>query len=193
MKVELNSLLILSIIAVALTGCSPEPQRSATVAVNTQPQAKSKETPTPTPKKVEAFNAEEVVAIKKFITSVVNENAGEKTVLREDERIRIIEIKDKSVIVELLADPSLAIELVKLTVLDQSAKIFKAAFKDRKDISGLTLNWQYNEVDAKGNEKITPIISLTLSSENEKTFNWDKVVFTRLPEAVDTYKEYFKK
>lgn len=140
---------------------------------------------------IDTFTYEQIKSLKESIIHLVNESANAKTVSNDD-RIKSIQVLNKSVIVELNADVSITIEMVVSIVLNKSFNIYLEMFKSNLGVDDITLYWFYPEVDARGNRDFNPLLSMNLSKENEGTFHWDKMIFLRLPEVVDKYEEFFE-
>lgn len=161
-------------------------QTKRQIAVSPTPTFTATSTPV-----IDTFTYEEIKSLKDKFTYLVNESANAKTV-SEDDRIKSIQVLNKSVIVELNADVSITLEMVVSIVLNKSFNIYQELFKSNLGVDDITLYWFYPEVDARGNREFNPLLSMNLSKENEETFHWDNMIFLRLPEVVDKYEEFFE-
>lgn len=113
---------------------------------------------------------------------------GEKTSIGERNIFMSVKHTEKETILNLLADAVFGLETV--IMLEDSKTLFRKVYVEQEDIIYLTSIWHVPILDAKGNEGIARRMEIGLSAENEMTFNWEKALSLRLPEAVDYYKLY---
>lgn len=128
--------------------------------------------------------------LKEYISWLVNGVAGEKSNFDNAARIRSVDIDTKSTFIEIMADDNFSTGLIKTDILSTSTKIFKKFFVDRTDVPKLYLSWCLPLQDAKGNESISPVLTISLTKENAGTFNWDKFEYSNLPKTADSYFEH---
>ncbi|NQX60022.1 hypothetical protein [Paenibacillus qinlingensis] len=128
--------------------------------------------------------------LKDYIPWAVENYAGEKSNIKNADRIRRIEIDDKSIFIELNADDDITKERIKSDILKKSTAIFKQVFKDRTDVPNVSLSWGLPHQDTKGNEIINSVVAVSLSSDAAKTIDWDKFTYSNLPKAATSYTEH---
>ncbi|NQX60563.1 hypothetical protein [Paenibacillus qinlingensis] len=124
-----------------------------------------------------------------YIPWAVEKYAGEKSNNKNVDRIRRIEIDDKSIFIELMADDDTTKGTIKSDILEKSTAIFKQVFKNRTDVPKVFLSWALPQRDTKGNESINSVVAVSLSSDTAKTIDWDKFTYLNLPKTATSYTE----
>lgn len=163
---------------VPVTSSEAKPTTSTTVKPTEPVQTKAPEAATPP------------TDLKEYITWLINGVAGEKSNFDNAARIRSVDIDTKSTFIEIMGDDNFSTGLIKTNILSTSTKIFKKFFVERTDVPKLYLSWCLPLQDAKGNESIAPVLTISLTKENAGTFNWDKFEYSNLPKTADSYFEH---
>jgi hypothetical protein len=167
-----------------------EPEETEPVSDDTAKEPEVKE-PEPEDKKPEVSEVNPPEDIEEYITWAINEKVGEKSNIDNEKRIRDIEITDQSIFVELMADDNLTTNMIRSGILINSTDVFETVFTSgRTDIPKLILAWDFPMQDAKGNEMIFPVITITMTAENASTFNWENFLHSKLPQTADNYVQH---
>ncbi|WP_042171576.1 hypothetical protein [Paenibacillus gorillae] len=128
--------------------------------------------------------------LAEYIPWAVIKYAGDKSNIKGADRIRSVEIDDKSVFIDLLADDNITKGTIRAEILEKSTEIFNQVFKDRTDVPQLYLSWSLPLQDANGNESIDPVITVSVSIDTAKAIDWDRFTYSNLPKAATSYTEH---
>jgi len=130
--------------------------------------------------------------LDQYMVYAINKSVGSKTNHTKanlKKRVRSVSVGSTSVLVELIANDNLSNNLIRTGVLMDSVKIFQKVFTERKDVPKLVLKWEFPLQDAYGNERIGPIISITMTKETAAKINWNNFMTSNLPKVADNYLE----
>ncbi|MDH2330515.1 hypothetical protein [Paenibacillus polymyxa] len=147
--------------------------------------------PTTETVKTNKYTDAEMAKYSDSFRKVIEQQIEEKTMSKK-QSIQRIDYSDDMLTAELVTDGNslLGPDLIRSSVYLDSTNIFKSIYGKGKAFPDVTLKWHAVFRDAKGHSTLEPIITIELSEENARTFNWNDFLFIRLPEAVDTYTEY---
>jgi len=161
------------------TNAKPPEQAAATQAEEMQVEAEDDP----------ATDEQAPEALDGYLAWVIHDTTGDKTNMNDD-RIVSIDMSDpKSIFIELMGDDNFTGGMIRTGILADSTDIFERVFADRTDVEKLYLSWSFKLVDMKGNESVSPVVTISMSKDNAASFNWDNFSSSNLPEVADSYAE----
>lgn len=135
-------------------------------------------------------NSPAQLSAEEYLTQTINKVTGSKSNRNNLPRIRKVWSENNLWFVQLNADDNLTTKMIRGGILSNSKDVFKRIFKERNDITGLTLQWVFPLQDLKGNSQDALIATITMSKANAATINWDNVLYDNLPLIADKYTDH---
>lgn len=118
-------------------------------------------------------------------------NTGEKRIveLQVNDNAGTMDANDKVVVAKLYADENLSTNFTRKGILMDSKKILESLFK-QKNISDVTLLWQFALVDKYGKESVDTILKISLDRQTADKINWVNFDYNNFSSVATQYFEH---